>query len=126
MDQKSPPLLTYVKVIRTLEAMPFKLFFLPSYERCLKGLGSRERSAAGLVVSALLEYFQSGVPASGEPYIAQIGPRSYRLVFKKLRGNIWEAYLEGQVRILTRLEHDKHFLVCVGNHDDVKRFLKEQ
>ena len=36
-----------------------------------------------------------------------------------------EAYLEGQVRILTRLEDGKHYLIFAGNHDQVRQFLKE-
>ena len=104
--------------------MPFRLFFLPSYERCLKKLGRREKQTAGLVVCALVDYFQSGSP-TGKPHVVKLGERSYRLVFKKLRVQIWEAYIEGQVRILTRLENDKHFLIFVGNHDQIRRFLKE-
>ena len=105
--------------------MPFQLFFLPSYERCVKKLGSREKKIAELIVSALLSYFESGLPVGGSPYIFQAGQRSYRLVFKKLRDPIWEAYLEGQVRILTRLEKNRHFLAFAGNHDQVNQFLKK-
>lgn len=105
--------------------MPLRLFYLPSYERCLKKLGSREKRIAGLIVSALASYFQSGLPVTGEPYLFHFEGRSYRLVFKKLRGDIWEAYIEGQVRILTRLEKDQHHLVFVGNHDQVRQFLKK-
>ena len=105
--------------------MPFKLFFLPSYGRCVKKLGHREKHIAGLVVSGLVEYFQSGSPITGKPTVVKLEERSYRLVFKKLRGQIWEAYIEGQVRVLTRLEKDKHFLVFAGNHDQVQQFLKE-
>ncbi|MBI4352790.1 MAG: hypothetical protein HY593_02575, partial [Candidatus Omnitrophica bacterium] len=46
-------------------------------------------------------------------------------VFKKLRDSIWEAYVEKHIRVLTRLEHHRHFLVFVGNHDQVRQFLKE-
>lgn len=105
--------------------MPFKLFYVPSYERCVKKLGSRERSIAGLIVEAVYQYFQSGIAVSGRPYVANLEGRSYRLVFKKLRGSIWEAYIESRVRVLTRLEKDKHFLVFAGNHDQVEQFLKE-
>ena len=89
-------------------------------------MGDREKRTAGLVVSALLDYFDKGIPVAGRPHVALIGPRSYRLIFKKLRGSIWEAYIEGQVRLVTRLEGDKHFLVfAAGNHDQVRQFLKE-
>ena len=105
--------------------MPFRLLFLPSYERCIKRLGDRERRLAGLVVSTLLDYFQSDSRATDRPHMVQLGQRSYRLVFKKLRGQIWEAYIEGQVRLVTRLENDKHILVFAGNHDQVREFLRE-
>ncbi len=105
--------------------MPFRLFALPSYGRCFKKLGNREQHVAGLIIAALSDYFQSDFPIKNKPHIFKLGQRSYRLVFKKLRGQIWEAYIEGQVRILTRLDNDKHFLVFAGNHDQVRFFLKE-
>ena len=105
--------------------MPFQLFYLPSFERCLKKLGSREKRVSNLVVEALLAYFQSGIPVTGDPYIFHQENRSHRLVFKKLRANIWEAYIERQVRILTRLDGSRHFLVFAGNHDQVRQFLKK-
>ena len=105
--------------------MPFELHFLPSYERCVKKLGARQKEIAGSIVTVLTEYFDSKQPVSGKPYVISLDRRSHRLVFKKLRGQIWEAYLEGQVRVLTRLEQDKHILVFAGNHDQVRQFLKE-
>ena len=88
-------------------------------------MGDREKRIAGLVVSALLDYFATGSTMTGAPHVVQIGKRSYRLIFKKLRAHIWEAYIEGQVRLVTYLENDKHFLVFAGNHDQVRQFLKE-
>ncbi len=105
--------------------MPFALYYLSSYERCIKRLGDKERHIAGLVVSALYNYFNSGSSAMSDPYMIQLNKRTYRLVFKKLQGAIWEAYLDNQVRVLTRLEKNKYFLVFAGNHDQVKKFLKE-
>ena len=103
--------------------MSFQLYYLPSYERCVKHLGQRERHIAKLVVLALLSYFSSGKPISGSPFIFEYEQRSYRLIFKKLRDLIWEAYIEGKVRVLTRLEKDIHYLVFAGNHDQVRQFL---
>ncbi|MBI2166751.1 MAG: hypothetical protein HYU34_00735 [Candidatus Omnitrophica bacterium] len=105
--------------------MPFRLFFLPSYERCLRKLGSREREIAGVILLALQSYFQSGIPLGGGPYVFHSKDRSHRLVFKKLRESIWEASVEGGVRVITRQEKDAHFLVFVGNHDQVRQFLKK-
>ena len=105
--------------------MPLKLYYLPSYERCLKRLGNKEKHIAELIVSSLLEYFSSGHSVGTGPFMTQHEGRAYRLVFKKLQGSIWEAYIESQVRILTRLEKHQHFLVFAGNHDQVRQFLKE-
>ena len=105
--------------------MPFHLFFLPSYERCLKKLGTREKYTAGLIVFSLNDYFQAGSTPSSKPHMIEFEKHSYRLVFKKLRGSIWEAYVEGRVRVLTMLEKDIHYLVFAGNHDQVQQFLKE-
>ncbi len=105
--------------------MPLRLFFLPSYDRCLKKLGQRETHVANLVIVGLQGYFGSEFSAGGAPYVFEHGGRSYRLVFKKLRDQIWEAYIEGQVRVLTRFEKSVHYLVFVGNHDQVRQFLKK-
>ena len=104
--------------------MPFELYYLPAYERCLKRLGDRQRRIAEFIVLGLWEHFNSGILTLAGPHMVPIDKRTYRLVFKKLQGPIWEAYIEGQIRILTRLEQNKHFLVFVGNHDQVRQFLK--
>ena len=105
--------------------MSFRLLFLPRYERCIKRLDGHQKEIAGLIVLALLDYFNLNLPLTGRPHVVRLNQRSYRLVFKKLRGQIWEAYLEGQLRVLTRVEDDKHSLVFAGNHDQVRQFLKE-
>ena len=105
--------------------MPFQLFALPSYERCLKKLSGHQKETAKLIVFALIRSFQSGLPLTGKPRVFEFDDRSYRFIFKKLRGPIWEAYLEGHLRILTRLEDSAHYLVFAGNHDQVRQFLKE-
>lgn len=105
--------------------MPFQLFYLPSYERCLKKLSPAQKETARLVILALTHCFESGLPLTGRPHVIKFEARSYRFIFKRLRGQIWEAYLEGHLRILTHLDHDKHFLVFVGNHDQVRQLLKE-
>ena len=105
--------------------MSFKLYVLPSYERCVKKLGSRERHMAGLIVEGLYDYFQTESLVTGKAIVVNLEGRNYRLVFKKLRGAVWEAYLEGKVRVLTRLEKNIHCLVFAGNHDQVRQFLKE-
>lgn len=103
--------------------MPFELSFLSSYIRSFKKLGPREKQIAGLVVLALQSYFKANLPVTGGPYVFQYQGNSYRLVFKKLHDPFWEAYIEGRVRVVTRLEKGCHFLLLVGNHDQVRQFL---
>ena len=105
--------------------MSFKLYVLPSYERCAKKLGPRERHMAGLIVEGLHNYFQMESFITGKAIVVNLEERNYRLVFKKLQGAVWEAYLTGKIRVLTRLEKNIHFLVFAGNHDQVRQFLKE-
>ena len=105
--------------------MPFKLYFLPSYERCVKKLGPREKHVAGLIIEGLYDCFETQTLVTGKAIVVHLEGRNYRLVFKKIRESIWEAYLEGKVRVLTRLEKNIHTLVFVGNHDHVRQFLKE-
>lgn len=104
--------------------MPFKLFYLASYMRCLKRLAHKDKHVAGLTIDALQLYLNSESLASDKPYAVNLKGRGYRLVFKKLRPGIWEAYIEGKLRILTQQEKGSHFLVFVGNHDQVRQFLK--
>ena len=105
--------------------MAFEIAALPSYVRSLKKLGNREKQIAGLIVWGLQSYFEAHPPLSGGPYLFQFEKRSYRLVFKKLRDTLWEAYIEGKVRVVTRLEKNCHYLLLVGNHDQVRQFLRK-
>lgn len=105
--------------------MPFHLLVLSGFERCFKKLGHREKQIADLIVNGLKSYFEASLPVSSQPYVFESYGRSYRLVFKKIRNSIWEAYIEGRVRVLTRLEKDSHSLVFVGNHDQVRQFLRK-
>ena len=47
------------------------------------------------------------------------------LGLKRLRGNFWEVRKGLKARILFRWEEDLVEFVLAGNHDDVKRFLKD-
>lgn len=105
--------------------MPFELLSLSSYVRSFKKLGAREKQIAGLIVLALQSYFETNLPPSGEPYVFHYEGNSYRLVFKKLRDPFWEAYVEGRIRVVTRLEKNRHFLLLVGNHDQIRQFLRK-
>lgn len=46
------------------------------------------------------------------------------LGLKRLRGNFWEVRKGLKSRILFRWEGDLVEFVLAGNHDDIKRFLK--
>ena len=105
--------------------MPFQIAFLSSYVRSFEKLGNREKEIAGLIVLALQSYFEANPPLTGHPYVLQLQGRSYRLVFKKLREPFWEASIEGRVRVITRLEKNCHNLLLVGNHDQVRQFLRK-
>ncbi len=86
--------------------------FKPSFDRSLKCLPPDEKSD---VKEAALELIN----------ILSKDRQIHRgLGLKRLRKNFWEVRQGIKVRILFRWTGDLIEFVLAGNHDDVKRFLK--
>lgn len=105
--------------------MPFELFSLSSYFRSLEKLGTREKEIVEIIVWGLECYFRSPLLHRGDPYFFDFEGKNYHLVFKKLRHHFWEAYIENKIRVVTRLERNRHVLLLAGNHDQVRQFLRK-
>ena len=86
--------------------------FKPSFDRSVKDFHAREKeeikTAAVLLVKIL-----------SREEVARKG-----VGLKHLRGNFWEFRKGLRIRILFHLQGDLVEFILAGNHDDVKRFLK--
>lgn len=86
--------------------------FKPSFERSIKSLSPFEQIGVKEAAYQLIDVL------SKDRQIHQ------GLGLKRLMGNFWETRKGIKVRILFRWSGDLVEFVLAGNHDDVKRFLK--
>lgn len=86
--------------------------FKPSFERSLKSFPPPEKSEIKEAAAQLIDVL------SRDRQIHQ------GLGLKRLRGDFWELRKGIKARILFRWQGDLVEFVLAGNHDDVKRFLK--
>lgn len=88
-----------------------QVVFLRSFDRSLTRLRAAERAQARQALERLLDYFNGG-------------PKPVGLGLRKLRGAYWEIRLSLAARIVFSLERDVAVFVLVGDHDDIRRFLR--
>ena len=86
--------------------------FKPSFERSIKQLLPKEKDDVRKVALQFIDI------------VSQDRPIHEGLGLKRLRGNFWEVRKGIKARILFRWEGDLVEFVLAGNHDDIKRFLK--
>ena len=86
--------------------------FKPSFERSLKSFPPSEKFEIKEAAAQLIDIL------SRDRQIHQ------GLGLKRLRGDFWELRKGIKARILFRWEGDLIELVLAGNHDNIKRFLK--
>ena len=89
-----------------------KFDFKPSFDRSIKSLPSSEKSELKEATTQLIDVL------SKDRQIHQ------GLGLKRLRGPFWELRKGIKSKILFRWEGNLVEFVLAGNHDDVKRFLK--
>mgnify|MGYP001619611502 CR=1 FL=1 len=86
--------------------------FKPSFDRSIKSLSFAEKVDVKEVASQLIDV------------LSKDRPIHQGLGLKRLMGSFWEVRKGIKVRILFRWTGDLIEFVLAGNHDDVKRFLK--
>ncbi len=86
--------------------------FKPSFDRSVKSFHDLEREEIKKVAIQLIDML------SHDQEIHK------GLGLKRLRGNFWEVRKGLKARILFRWDGDLVEFVLAGNHDDIKRFLK--
>lgn len=87
--------------------------FKPSFDRSVKSFHGREKEEIKKVALQLIDM------------LSQDREIHKGVGLKRLRGDFWEARKGLQTRILFRWEGDLVEFILAGNHDDVKRFLKD-
>lgn len=86
--------------------------FKPSFDRSVKGFSGREKEE---IKQAALQ----AIDILSEDRLIHKG-----IGLKHLKGDLWEIRKGLKARILFRWEKDLVEFVLAGNHDDIKRFLK--
>ncbi|MBI4238022.1 MAG: hypothetical protein HY696_06345 [Deltaproteobacteria bacterium] len=91
-----------------------RVHFFSSFDRSYKRSRPLERGKIEAAVRMLLEYIERrpSTPPKG-------------LGLKKLRGSVWEMRIDLQLRLVFTMEQDLLSFVLVGNHDDVRRWLRK-
>lgn len=88
-----------------------RILVLPSFERSIKRLTSQER----LRLSKSLEAFNTFLITGQIPY-------GFR--FKKINGDKYEFRVDLKLRVIVKEEKDIFYLVLVGDHDEIRRYLR--
>ncbi len=88
------------------------IVILPSFERSLKKLSALERKQT----AESLEAFNSMLFTGHCP----VG-----LGFKKINHDKYELRATIRIRVVIKSDGDTYYLVLVGNHDEVRRYLRE-
>ena len=82
-----------------------------SFKRALKRLPPDRQKRAGAAIQALITFYESKIKTEG------LG-----LIY--LRDDVWEIRSSLKDRILFSLEDDLVSFLVVGNHDAIRRYLK--
>lgn len=85
--------------------------YKPSFLRTLRSLEHQQQLKTERAILALMDYFQSGQRTEG-------------LGLKQLRKPYWEIRVGLDTRIMFLLEGDLVSFIIVGDHNDIRRYLK--
>lgn len=88
-----------------------RVLILPSFERSLKRLTPQERKKLSHSLEAFNSFLLSGDLPRG-------------LGFKKINHDKYEFRADIRLRVIVKAENDDYCLVLVGNHDEIKRYLR--
>ena len=88
-----------------------KVVILPSFERSVKKLASEERRR----LAESLEQFNLFLLYGRAPF-------GFR--FKKINHDKYEFRIDIRLRVIIKEEDDVYYLVLVGSHDQVRKYLR--
>ena len=86
--------------------------FKPAFDRSIRGFSTNEKDEIEKIIDHLI-----GILSQNRFLQRGMG-------LKRLRGDYWEVRYGLKARILFRWKNDLVEFVLVGNHDDIKKFLK--
>ena len=89
-----------------------KFEFKPSFDRSVKGFYGKEKDEIKKVAIQSIDILSQH----------KIGSKGIGL--KRLKGNFWEIRKDLKSRILFRWQGDLVEFILVGDHDDIRRYLK--
>ena len=82
-----------------------------SFDKVFKKLGLNRQEEVINAISMLMDFFENGKKARG-------------LGLKNLRENYWEIRVNVKDRIIFTLQKDKVAFIIAGDHDEIKKFLR--
>lgn len=85
---------------------------LPTFQRSLKRLSQPEKAKLEESLDQFKAFVYRGVAPTG-------------LGFKKLDQDIYEFRVGLRLRVLVLVEDDVFYLVLAGNHDQVRKYLRD-
>jgi len=88
-----------------------KVRFLRSFDESKERLENAVQEKVETSMDSLLSFFETGEKQKG-------------LGLKKLRNPFWEIRAGIRTRVLFSLENDILTFIVVGNHDEIRRFLR--
>ena len=97
--------------------MPVTLLFYRTFDRGLKGLDPQQVKTVWFVLDALRAYFLHNFNIDAA---RKIHPGFF---YKQLRKPYFEAGVEGKLRVVMEKDGEDVYVVFVGNHDQIRRFL---
>lgn len=89
-----------------------KIYILPSFERSVKTLTSHEKELLAKGLESFNQYLETGQSTFG-----------FRL--KKISQSSYEFRLDIRLRLILRADKEAFYLVMVGDHNEVRRYLRE-
>ena len=90
-----------------------RVAILPSFERDVKKFTPQEKEKLKKALSAFNRFLKT-----------QEGSTGFR--FKKINHDKFEFRIDLSLRVVTKREGDVYYLVCAGDHDTVRRYLRSQ
>ncbi|MEW6482409.1 MAG: hypothetical protein AB1397_05345 [bacterium] len=86
---------------------------LPSFDRSLKRLPKEKKEKVKEAILNLIDFFEKGKKPSG-------------LGLKKLAKNLWEIRVDIKIRVLFLLEDDLVRWCFVGDHNQIRQFIRKE
>lgn len=88
-----------------------KLFILSSFERSVKSLTAEQKELLGKGLESFNQYLLTG-------------QSSYGFRLKKINHDKYEFRINIRLRIILKKDDDGYYLVLVGDHNEVRRYLR--